>query len=230
VVPRERRTKKPGFSPQQFMDSRMIRMLLAAAFSLACVSSADADAKKTHRKPIACAIVIGAGGGGSGWHIAQGPCLDEIDKARQINSRRLEPKMKAVSQLPAARRRHVGVRRAAEAARAATRPSAREAIVAHPSGCPRVAFCGCGAAVRLFGAPIRSLWLAANWLRFPRAQPGPDMAAVRPHHVMVIPAYHGNGTATVYDANSGGHRTRIHERSLAGYRVVNPRAGRIAVL
>jgi hypothetical protein len=93
-----------------------------------------------------------------------------------------------------------------------------------------VAFCGCGAAVRLFGAPIRSLWLAANWLRFPLAAPGPDMAAVRAHHVMVILAYHGNGLATVYDANSGGHRTRIHERSLAGYRVVNPHAGRIAVL
>jgi hypothetical protein len=56
------------------------------------------------------------------------------------------------------------------------------------------------------------------------------MAAVRPHHVMVIMAYHGSGMATVYDANSGGHRTRVHLRSLAGYLVVNPRAGRIASL
>jgi hypothetical protein len=101
----------------------------------------------------------------------------------------------------------------------------RGQIVAHPAGCPRVAFCGCGAALRLFGEARRSLWLAANWLRFPRAEPGPDMAAVRTHHVMVILVYHGNGRATVYDANSGGHRTRIHERSLAGYRIVNPRAG-----
>jgi hypothetical protein len=27
-----------------------------------------------------------------------------------------------------------------------------------------------------------------------------------------------------YDANSGGHATRIHARSLRGYTVVNPRA------
>lgn len=99
-------------------------------------------------------------------------------------------------------------------------------MVAHPAGCPSRAFCGCGAAVRLFGSPIRSLWLAANWLRFPRAEPGPNMAAVRMHHVMIIIAYHGNGRATVYDANSGHHQTRIHDRSLAGYRIVNPhRAG-----
>jgi hypothetical protein len=190
------------------MGSDMIRMLLAAALSLACVSSADANGKKIHRKPIACAIVMGAGGGASGWHIAQGPCLKEIDKARAVNARRRA--------------------RGSDAGLAAKRR--REAIVAHPAGCPRMAFCGCGAAVRLFGAPIRSLWRAANWLRFAPAAPGPDMAAVRAHHVMVILAYHGNGTATVYDANSGGHRTRVHERSLAGYRVVNPRAGRFAVL
>jgi hypothetical protein len=187
------------------MDSRMIRILLAAALSLACVSSADANAKKPNRKPIGCAIVNGAGGGGSGWHIAQEPCVKDIDKAHAINARKRARRSNAATGLPAARRRGV--------------------IIAHPSGCPRVAFCGCGAAVRLFGAPIRSLWRAANWLRFPPAAPRPDMAAVRPHHVMVILAYHGGGMATVYDANSGGHRTRIHERSLAGFRVVNPRAG-----
>jgi hypothetical protein len=182
----------------------MIRILLAAALSLACVSPADANAERPNRKPIACAIVNGAGGGGSGWHLAPGPCIKEIDKARIIKTRE-RARRNATAGLPAARR--------------------REVIIAHPSGCPRVAFCGCGAAVRLFGAPIRSLWLAANWLRFPPAAPGPDMAAVRPHHVMVILAYHGGGMATVYDANSGGHRTRIHERSLAGFHIVNPRVG-----
>jgi hypothetical protein len=152
------------------MDSRMIRILLAAALSLACVSSADANAKKPNRKPIGCAIVNGAGGGGSGWHIAQEPCVKDIDKAHAINARKRARRSNAATGLPAARRRGV--------------------IIAHPSGCPRVAFCGCGAAVRLFGAPIRSLWRAANWLRFPPAAPRPDMAAVRPHHVMVILAYH----------------------------------------
>jgi hypothetical protein len=64
------------------------------------------------------------------------------------------------------------------------RVAASEAtIVAHPPGCSRRAFCGCGAAVRVFGAPIRSLWLAANWFKFPRAQPAAGMVAVRRHHV-----------------------------------------------
>jgi hypothetical protein len=100
-----------------------------------------------------------------------------------------------------------------------------EAIVAHPSGCPARAFCGCGAAVRVFGSPIRSLWLAANWFKFPRAAPAPGMAAVRAHHVFVLEAYLGGNTWTVYDANSGGHQTRIHARSIAGYVIVNPRGG-----
>ncbi len=96
-------------------------------------------------------------------------------------------------------------------------------VVDHPAGCPRTAFCGCGAAVRIFGAPIRSLWLAANWFRFPAAAPAPGMAAVRPHHVFVIEQVLGNGLALAYDANSGGHRTRVHVVSLRGYRIVNPR-------
>lgn len=96
-------------------------------------------------------------------------------------------------------------------------------IVAHPSGCPTRAFCGCGAAVRIFGAPVRALWLAANWFKFPRATPAPGMAAVRRHHVMVLETDLGGGIWQVYDANSGGHATRIHARSIAGYAIVNPR-------
>jgi len=48
------------------------------------------------------------------------------------------------------------------------------------------------------------------------------MVAARSGHVMYIEAYNGDGTALVYDPNSGGHKTRVHVRSLAGYRVVNP--------
>lgn len=99
----------------------------------------------------------------------------------------------------------------------------RAAIVPHPAGCPRRAFCGCGAAVRVFGAPVRSLWLAANWFKFPRAAPGPGMVAVRRHHVFVLEAHIGGDLWQVYDANSGGRQTRIHARSLAGYTIVNPR-------
>ena len=98
------------------------------------------------------------------------------------------------------------------------------AIVAHPAGCPARQFCGCGAAVRVFGRPVRDLWLAANWYRFPRAAPAPGMAAVRPHHVFVLEADLGGGVWQVFDANSGHHATRIHARAIAGYTIVNPRA------
>lgn len=98
-------------------------------------------------------------------------------------------------------------------------------ILPHPPGCPRRAFCGCGAAVEVFGRPIRSLWLAANWLRYPRADPAPGMVAARRGHVFVIKQVLGNGQVLAYDANSGGRRTRLHVRSLAGFVVVNPHGG-----
>lgn len=96
------------------------------------------------------------------------------------------------------------------------------AIVAHPPGCPSRAFCGCGAAVRVFGAPIRSLWLAANWFKFPRAAPAPGMVAVRRGHVFVLERHLWGSTWLAYDANSGRRQTRIHPRSIAGYAIVNP--------
>ena len=45
----------------------------------------------------------------------------------------------------------------------------RGSIVAHPTGCPRSAFCGCGVSARVFGHSVRSLWLVRNWYQFPRA-------------------------------------------------------------
>lgn len=98
-------------------------------------------------------------------------------------------------------------------------------VLPHPPGCPRRAFCGCGAAVEVFGRPIRSLWLAANWLRFPRTSPAPGMVAARRGHVFVIRQVLGGGRVLAYDANSGGRKTRLHVRSLAGFVVVDPRGG-----
>ncbi|HET9285674.1 MAG TPA: hypothetical protein VFR24_27295 [Candidatus Angelobacter sp.] len=101
-----------------------------------------------------------------------------------------------------------------------------EGIVNHPSGCPRTAFCGCGVAEKVFGAITRAtrpLFLAANWGRyFAPASPAPGMVAYRSHHVFYIEQTYGDGTVLAYDPNSGGHQTRIHRRSLAGFRVVNP--------
>jgi hypothetical protein len=102
-------------------------------------------------------------------------------------------------------------------------------VVAHPAGCPSRAFCGCGAAVRIFGRPIRSLWLAANWFRFPRTSPAPGTVAVRHHHVFVLERHVRGSTWIVYDANSGRHRTRVHPRSIAGYSIVNPHGSRMAM-
>jgi hypothetical protein len=100
-------------------------------------------------------------------------------------------------------------------------------ILPHPAGCPRIAFCGCGASVRVFGHPVRDLWLAANWFRFPRADPDAGMVAVRRHHVFVLERHIGGSIWLVYDANSGGRATRLHPRSIAGYVIVD--AHRIAI-
>lgn len=97
--------------------------------------------------------------------------------------------------------------------------------VAHPAGCPRSSFCGCGVA-RHLGIKDRSLWLAASWLRFPRAAAAPGMVAARRGHVFAILQVIRPGLVLAYDPNSGNHRTRIHERRLAGFTVVNPRRRR----
>jgi hypothetical protein len=101
-------------------------------------------------------------------------------------------------------------------------------IVAHPAGCPRRAFCGCGAALDRFGRHVRDLWLARNWFRFPRTAAAPGMVAVSRRHVFVIRELRGGNTVLAYDANSGGGKTRLHVRSLKGFVVVNPHAGRFA--
>lgn len=112
--------------------------------------------------------------------------------------------------------------------RAVARSAVSGTVVPHPAGCPSRAFCGCGAAVRVFGSPVRSLWLAANWLRFPRTAPAPGMVAARRGHVFVLEQHLSGKVWQVYDANSGGRKTRIHARSIAGFAIVNPHAARYA--
>ena len=98
-----------------------------------------------------------------------------------------------------------------------------QTIGGRPAGCPQ-SFCGCGAALRVFGRIVPELNLAANWLRFPRTSPAPGMVAARSGHVFVLEQHVEGDTWMAYDANSGGHATRIHPRSLRGYAVVNPHA------
>lgn len=98
-------------------------------------------------------------------------------------------------------------------------------ILPHPQGCPRRAFCGCGASVELFGRPVRELFLAANWFKFPRAEPGHNMAAVRRGHVFVLKRQLKGDLWEVVDHNSGGRKSRRHARSIRGYVIVDPSAG-----
>ena len=90
-----------------------------------------------------------------------------------------------------------------------------------PSGCPH-AFCGCEASLFRFGRIIPQLNLASNWRHFPRATPAPGMAAVRSGHVMILQAHVDGDVWNVHDGNSGGHVTREHSRSIAGYTIVDP--------
>jgi len=94
-------------------------------------------------------------------------------------------------------------------------------IGGRPAGCPH-AFCGCGTSLRIFGKIIPSLNLAANWLRFPRTEPRPNTVAVRRHHVFVLEKHISGQIWLVHDSNSGGHQTRLHPRSIAGYVIVDP--------
>lgn len=103
--------------------------------------------------------------------------------------------------------------------------SSQDQIVAHPVGCPRTLFCGCGAALEL-GLSDPSLWAVKTWYKFPRAAAAPGMALLwGERHVAAIRSVHGDGTVTVYDANSGGGLTRVHRISLNGLVVVDPHAG-----
>lgn len=103
-------------------------------------------------------------------------------------------------------------------------PGHAERVVGRrPPGCP-TRFCGCEASLYEFGRIIPELNLASNWRRFSRAAPAPGMAAVRSGHVMILESQVSGNIWNVHDGNSGGHVTRDHARSIAGYTIVNPRA------
>jgi hypothetical protein len=48
------------------------------------------------------------------------------------------------------------------------------------------------------------------------------MAAVRSGHVMILQQHVSGDIWYVHDGNSGGHVTREHPRSIAGYTIVDP--------
>lgn len=88
-----------------------------------------------------------------------------------------------------------------------------------------IPFCGCALSVKKFGRVVESpnLKLAATWKQvFPRTRPAPGMVAARSGHVFELLSHVRNDIWLVWDPNSGGGKIRIHERSIAGYVVVNP--------
>ena len=93
-----------------------------------------------------------------------------------------------------------------------------------PHGCPH-RYCGCALSIKVFGKSVRDLWLASNWFRFPRTAPSPNMVAVRRGHVFQLLSHVKGSTWQVWDPNSGRGQTRIHNRSIAGLTIVNPRGG-----
>jgi hypothetical protein len=106
-------------------------------------------------------------------------------------------------------------------------PRDERVVGRRPSGCPS-AFCGCEASLYRFGHIVPELNLAGNWRRFPRATPGPGMAAVNSGHVMILQQHVAGDIWYVHDGNSGGHVTREHPRSIAGYTIVDPGSGSFA--
>lgn len=178
----------------------MIRTVLATALALVCVTSIAEARSRT--QPVCDNADI------------MRPCAYQPNFLEGVRSIRVEM------------HRATPVKRSSDPGDPRARPSALDengtGIVPHPPGCPARLFCGCGAAVRVFGAPIRALWLAAAWFKFPRAEPAAGMVAVRSHHVFVLESHIAGNVWRAYDANSGGGATRIHARSIAGYTIVNP--------
>jgi hypothetical protein len=136
-----------------------------------------------------------------------------------FSSTQFRPRLTSYSARPSFEHRTTSYRNAT----ASLDSSEGQVVGGRPAGCPH-SFCGCGASLRVFGRIVPGLNLASNWLRFPRTAPAPGMVAARRGHVFVLERHVEGDTWMAYDANSGGHATRIHARSLRGYTVVNPRA------
>lgn len=93
--------------------------------------------------------------------------------------------------------------------------SSEGVIGGRPAGCPH-AYCGCGARLYL-GIDDPRLNLAWNWTKYYH---GLTPVAVWRHHIAIIERMTGPSTAILRDYNSGSGLSRIHERSIAGARIV----------
>ena len=89
----------------------------------------------------------------------------------------------------------------------------------HPPGVRRTQFCGAGAWYALTGQVVNGgTWAIADY--WPGHYHGSTPVAHWPGHVAIIRQNYGNGTALMEDYNSGGHKSRLWVRSLAGARII----------
>lgn len=174
----------------------------------------------------------------------QSPARSRADARRQAAEKTAQARQAAAEQRAARRQisaeARLGARTRASIASsdgsyatpATTERKGVETIIGgRPAGCP-FQFCGCGASIEVFGRIIPRYNLAANWFRdFPRvshANASANMVAGNSSHVFVLKEHRRDDVWLVKDFNSGGHRTRLHERKLSSYTVVDPRGGHVA--
>jgi hypothetical protein len=100
--------------------------------------------------------------------------------------------------------------------------------IPHPAGCPKRAFCACGACVDLTGNPKACPWRARDWLKYPSVAPAPNTVAVRPGHVFVLKRHIGGKTWMVANYNGKNRRSMYSKRSIAGWKIVRPFAVAVA--
>lgn len=79
-----------------------------------------------------------------------------------------------------------------------------------PTDCPLL-WCGCWLSKFIFGENKRDLWVAKNWLKFPKTTPRPGAVAVFNRkggggHVGVVQSLDKNGNPIV---KSGNHSNRV---------------------
>jgi hypothetical protein len=192
-----------------------ITVLLAAA--LLCVVCSTASYARPRHHSVAstgCSDPVMRPCGGMTSTVSMSPV---IRKSRTTQRTDLTHDFVQIRENPVIKRMGKGLRRVLA-------EGAGRVVGGRPAGCPR-AFCGCGASLYLFGKIVPALNLAANWLRFPRAEPAPGMVAARRGHVFVLVRHIRGPIWWAHDSNSGRHRTRVHPRSIAGFAIVNPRAG-----
>lgn len=178
-------------------------VILAALCAVALASSADARLRQHHRHHIP-----GVGKMVEGGWLKIEPSSQRTDWAHGFVKL---PENPVIKPIPPALHRVMA-------------EGAGRIVGGRPRGCPR-RYCGCGASLHIFGRIIPSLNRAANWLRFPRAAPAPGMVAARRGHVFVLKRHLHGKVWLVHDSNSGRGKTRIHPRSVAGFTIVDPRAG-----